>query len=153
MKKFKIFLVMAFTYMMIELVFRLFTEPSSINLIQTLSMGVCCGLSGLFADLLNEDEYDAPMFVDAMIASFFTTILEYIFGYVLNIKLGLNIWDYSNMPFNLDGQICLTYSIAWTFLMPFAFWLGDHYRHNSLGEESNTTLLNYYKAFFTGRNV
>lgn len=151
MKLFKIFMVMAFAYMTIEFVFRLFTDVSSINLIQTLSMGICGGLSGLFADLLNEDKYDAPMIVDAMIASLFTTVLEYIFGYILNIKLGLNVWDYSNMPFNVDGQICLTYSIAWTLLIPFAFWLGDHYRHNKLGEESNSTLLIYYKNFFTGK--
>ncbi len=153
MKKFKIFMVMAVAYMIIEAVFRLCTDPSSISLIQTLSMGVCGGLSGLFADLLNEDGWNAPMFVDVIIASLFTTSLEYAFGYVLNIKLGLNIWDYSNMPFNLNGQICLTYSIGWTLLMPFAFWLGDHYRHNELGEESNTTCLNYYKAFFTGKSV
>ena len=34
-------------------------------------------------------------------------------GLVLNRMLGFEIWDYSDVPFNLLGQVCLPYSLLW----------------------------------------
>ena len=44
------------------------------------------------------------------------TVLELFFGILLNVGLGLDIWDYSSFKFNIMGQICLEYSIIWFFL-------------------------------------
>ncbi len=41
------------------------------------------------------------------------TTLEFIVGYIVNIILKWNVWDYSNMPFNIMGQICLGFSTLW----------------------------------------
>lgn len=41
------------------------------------------------------------------------TGVEFAVGVVFNGLLGLNVWDYSNMPLNLLGQVCLPYSILW----------------------------------------
>ena len=41
------------------------------------------------------------------------TALEFLFGCVLNLRLGLGIWDYSDRPGNLLGQICPGFSLAW----------------------------------------
>ena len=38
---------------------------------------------------------------------------------------GSRSWDYSNVPFNLNGRICLLYSIFWGFLG--VWWIKDLY--------------------------
>lgn len=41
------------------------------------------------------------------------TGVEFAVGLVFNDLMGLNVWDYSSMPFNLMGQVCLPYSVLW----------------------------------------
>jgi len=41
------------------------------------------------------------------------TVIEWLFGIVVNVKLGWDVWDYSDNPLNLKGQICLYYSLLW----------------------------------------
>ena len=43
------------------------------------------------------------------------TILEYFTGEAMEALFHVRYWDYSNQPFNLNGHICLTSSIAWGF--------------------------------------
>lgn len=49
------------------------------------------------------------------------SVLEYITGYVLEKLFNMKWWDYSNVPFNIKGYICLKFSLCWgivgTFLM------------------------------------
>ena len=47
------------------------------------------------------------------LASLFITALEFMIGLVVNLIMGLNIWDYSKVPLNLLGQICLPFSGVW----------------------------------------
>lgn len=42
--------------------------------------------------------------------------LEYVCSFGQEMLLGSRSWDYSEMPFNLNGRICLLYSIFWGFL-------------------------------------
>lgn len=44
------------------------------------------------------------------------TTVELFMDIVYRDLLGVQIWDYSNQPFNLGGRICLPFSIAWGFL-------------------------------------
>ena len=41
------------------------------------------------------------------------TAVEFAVGCVVNLWLCMDVWNYSAMPFNLLGQICLTYSFLW----------------------------------------
>ena len=41
------------------------------------------------------------------------TGVELVAGLVLNIWMGLDIWDYSGMPGNLMGQICPQFAAVW----------------------------------------
>ncbi len=43
-------------------------------------------------------------------------IVEYILSYGLEAVYGLRFWDYYYLPFNINGRICLLYSIFWGFL-------------------------------------
>lgn len=42
--------------------------------------------------------------------------LEYVTGHAMERLFKMKYWDYSNNPFNLNGYVCLTNSIAWGFL-------------------------------------
>lgn len=51
------------------------------------------------------------------------------------VSAGVGIWDYSNMPFNIIGQICLPFTVAWYILSLLAIVLDDHLRYWIFGEE------------------
>lgn len=42
--------------------------------------------------------------------------VEYVCSWGQELVLGSRSWDYSSMPFNINGRICLLYSIFWGFL-------------------------------------
>lgn len=44
------------------------------------------------------------------------SITEYLVSWIGEMILHLKWWDYSNMPFNINGRICLLYAIFWGFL-------------------------------------
>lgn len=64
--------------------------------------------------------WECPLWLQAMACAALVTITEFAAGCVLNLWLGLDIWDYSDIPFNLLGQICLPFSLAW-WVLCFAF--------------------------------
>ena len=41
------------------------------------------------------------------------TALEYVTGAAMEVLFKVRYWDYSGKPFNLNGHICLTCSLAW----------------------------------------
>ncbi|MGO1469937.1 MAG: putative ABC transporter permease [Tissierella sp.] len=64
-----------------------------------------------------------------LIACITITILELIFGLILNSGLGLEVWDYSDLKYNFMGQISLLYTILWFFLSLPTIILYDYLRH------------------------
>ena len=56
-------------------------------------------------------------------------------GLVLNTCLGMAVWDYSTLPGNLWGQICLPFSALWALLAGFAVVLDDWLRYWMFGED------------------
>ena len=63
------------------------------------------------------------------------TFLEFCAGVILNLWLKLDIWDYSRIPFNLYGQICLPYAAVWFVLSAAAIVADDYLRYWLYGEE------------------
>ena len=108
-------------YMMIEIIYRGYTHWT---------MGILGGLCFISIGEINEfiDE-DMHVLLQAFIGAIIITALEFITGIIVNIKLGWNIWDYSNMPFNVMGQICLPFFFAWLFLGIVAIILDDFLRY------------------------
>ncbi len=49
------------------------------------------------------------------------TGMELFVGMIVNVRLHWNVWDYSTLPFNFRGQICLLYSFFWFLLCIPAF--------------------------------
>ncbi len=58
-----------------------------------------------------------------IIGAFMITAIEFTVGVFDNIIMGWRVWDYSDRPFNLLGQICPLFSIAWGLLCIPAFYL------------------------------
>lgn len=53
------------------------------------------------------------------------SVVEYGCSWVQELMFGTRSWDYSNMPFNINGRICLLYSIFWGILG--VFWIKTLY--------------------------
>ncbi|WP_042462988.1 putative ABC transporter permease [Neobacillus dielmonensis] len=52
------------------------------------------------------------------------TVVEYISGTLLGKLFNRQWWDYSDMPLQLHGHICLPYSVCWTLLsLLFVKWI------------------------------
>lgn len=122
-----LFCVGAGLYVSIELIYRGYSHWT---------MGILGGISFVSIGLINEVlSWDTPLTLQALIGSLIITFYELVFGIVLNIWLGLNIWDYSNLPFNILGQICLPFSVIWYFLSIIGICLDDFLRWNLFNEE------------------
>ena len=68
------------------------------------------GMGGIMLELLFHKWRDRPImtFVSSMILC---TGLEYLVGWYLELTWGVKWWDYSEMPLNLHGRICLMSSL------------------------------------------
>ena len=44
------------------------------------------------------------------------SVVEYLCSWGQEMLIGSRSWDYSSMPFNINGRICLLYSIFWGVL-------------------------------------
>lgn len=94
--------------------------------------GICFILIGLTNEYFS---FEMPLWKQQLISTVIITFMELIAGIILNIWLGLNIWDYSNLKCNLLGQITLQYSILWFFLSLPAIILDDYLRYWLFDEE------------------
>ena len=121
LKIFILFLIGGFIYVAIELGFRGHSHWTMFLL-----GGLCFILIG---GLNNYIPWEMSIIKQGVIGALIVTSLEFIFGLVLNLYLNLGIWDYSNMPFNILGQICLPFSIAWFFLSLVAIFVDDWLRY------------------------
>ncbi|PWM43031.1 MAG: hypothetical protein DBX47_07470 [Clostridiales bacterium] len=60
--------------------------------------------------------------ISCVVGGAIITTLEYLTGMLMNKRLKKNIWDYSKRKFNVNGQICLQYSLYWVLLSPAAIF-------------------------------
>lgn len=102
-----IFMFGAFVYGMIEIIWRGYTHPSMLLL-----GGIC--FSVIF--ILEGEIAHLNIFFRCLIYALIISASEFIFGVISNIWLKLDIWDYSNVPMNILGQICLPYTALWYLL-------------------------------------
>lgn len=105
-----IFAVGGIGYYLIEVLFRGHSHWT---------MGVCGGVCLVGIYIINRRLIALSYTLKAMICALLITTVEFAAGCILNIWLGLGIWDYSALPFNLLGQISLLFSAIW-FALSFA---------------------------------
>lgn len=115
-KEFFIFVIFGITYFMLEIIYRGYSHWTMI---------ILGGLVSVLIGLINEVTPKIKIPYQMLLGTIIITTLELVFGFILNIKLGLGIWDYSNLPLNLLGQICLPFSFLWFILSYFIIILDD----------------------------
>lgn len=122
-----LFLVGGFAYGCVELLFRGYSHISML-----VAGGICFILIGLINEVFS---WDMSVISQMVISCGIITAVEFITGVIVNLWLNLHVWDYSDKPYNLLGQICLLYSIIWFFLSLFAILMDDYLRYYLLKEE------------------
>ena len=85
---------------------------------QSFLYGPFCGIYGLGAVVMILCLHKFPrkyniLFVGGFIVG---SIVEYVISWFGEVVLGVKWWDYSNMPLNLNGRICVYFSVFWGFL-------------------------------------
>lgn len=86
-------------------------------------------------DLANEHlPWCTPLWQQALLGGLVISAAEWAAGVVLNLWLGMEIWDYSHLPFNLWGQISLGWSLVWVLTAGAGIVLFDWLRHWLYGE-------------------
>lgn len=102
-----IFLMGAVGYTALEILWRGYSHWS-----MTLTGGGCL----LAVHRMNRRHRGEPLLRRCALGSGIITAAEFGVGVLVNRVLGWNVWDYSRLPMNLLGQICLPYSLLWFLL-------------------------------------
>ena len=128
MKNVLLFLIGGVSYILVELLYRGYSHYS---------MFIVGGLCFVLIGLLNDGLFNWKMALNSQmtLSALIITILEFMAGIILNLGLGLDIWDYSDQPYNLYGQICLLYTCFWYLLSLPAILLDDLLRDKWFGED------------------
>ena len=88
------------------------------------------GLCGYIIGAINEFfPWEMPLWEQALIGASAVTVIEFIAGCILNLCLKLDVWDYSNLPFNIMGQVCLYFFFIWIFLVVLWIVVDDYLRY------------------------
>lgn len=129
LKQLFLFLVFGFVYFIIETIWK--------GHLTHWSMFVVAGIIGVLIGGINEYiPWEMPFFLQCGIGTVIATVIEGISGLILNVYLGLNIWDYSNVPFNFFyQQCCLPFCIAWFILSGACIIVDDYIRYKIFNEE------------------
>ncbi len=94
--------------------------------------GICFVLVG---GLNNWFSWEMSVLCQMAVSAVAITGIEFFAGLILNVWLGLGVWDYSNMPLNIMGQICLPFTLLWFLLSFVAIVLDDYLRWRWFGEK------------------
>lgn len=91
------------SYGLLEIMWRGYTHISML-----IAGGLCFWL------LVRITKIDCGFFVKSVIGGLCITVVEFISGCVVNLWLGLSVWDYSSMAMSFLGQVCLGFTLLWT---------------------------------------
>ena len=114
-------------YLIIELLWRGYSHWT---------MFILGGMCFLASGMINEFyDYTIPFVLQMFFGCIIITVLEFITGCIVNLQFGLNVWNYSDLPYNILGQICLPYMILWFFLSGACIIVDDWLRYVLFDED------------------
>ena len=111
-----VFMVGAAGYSIIEILWRGYTHWT-----MSLTGGICM----VWLYFINS-RIECNLWLKCILGCIAITCTEFLVGIVVNKILGWAIWDYSDIPFNFKGQICLLYSFLWFLLCFPIFGFCEH---------------------------
>ncbi len=112
-------------YVLLELIWRGWSHGSMFVV-----GGVCFLLIGSIDRVFPE----MPLLMQGVLGACLVTAMELISGLFLNRFLGLGVWDYSSLPYNFLGQVCMAYFFLWIVVSWAAVVLEDVLRSGLFGE-------------------
>jgi uncharacterized membrane protein len=115
------------TYCSLEVIFRGRSHWSMVVLAFILFL--------LIGSLNNLFPWEMSLAKQGIIGACMVTVLEFITGCIVNIWLGWNVWDYSNMSLNILGQVCLPFSLLWILLSIVCIIVDDYLRYLMFNEQ------------------
>ena len=104
---FGVFIAGAVIYSLIEILWRGRTHWT---------MAVTGGICLLLIHICNERHCDLDLLTRCSLSSLYITGVEFAAGLLLNVRLNMMIWDYSDKTLNVMGQICPEYWAYWYLL-------------------------------------
>lgn len=112
-----LFIVGFCIYITIEVCYRGYSYPL---------MGLCGGIILLMIDCINEKiSWDMDILLQGCIGSAIATLFELIIGSICLIYDFELMWDYTNVPFNFNGIICLPFSLIWIGISILGIFIAD----------------------------
>lgn len=137
-----LFLVGYCVYIAIEVTYRSESYPL---------MGIVSGIAVLLIDRLNDEiSWDLDLVLQASIFSAMITLFELVIGEISKHTSLLPVmWDYSNLPLNFDGVICLPFSLIWIMLGVVAIFTADAINYYVFED----TYTPYYNVFGIKRAI
>lgn len=122
-----LWIVFGSLYFIMEILFRGYSHWS---------MFITGGICGILLDLINEVlDWDTPLWKQMILGGLIITLIELLVGEILTRVFSLQVWDYSDLPLNFDGVICLSFSLLWCMISPVGIILGDYIRYYLFKEE------------------
>lgn len=127
------FFVYGFSGWFLEVIFMFVTTKKLIN--RGFLNGPICPIYGFGAVILVSTlQFAKGNIILLFIGGFLlASVLEYVASFVLEKVFNTKWWDYSDLPYNLRGRICLKFSVYWGILSvvllriihPFIKWVLD----------------------------
>lgn len=118
LKNIIMFIVGFCLYITIECCFRGYSFPL---------MGCCGGIAIVVLDKINDNiSWNIDLVVQSVYGANLITLMELIIGLIAKYTpIILVMWDYSNMPMNFMGVICVPFYFAWMALSIVAIFIAD----------------------------
>ena len=114
-------------YYILEILFRGFSHWS---------MFVLGGICMMFFSYQGQQvHWQDDFLLQVFRCSIFVTAAEFITGIIVNKWFALHVWDYSRMPFQLFGQICLPFMMLFACLCAVGIYLSANILYLLYGEE------------------
>ena len=105
MEEIVVFALGGIAYGLLELLWRGWTHWT---------MPICGGICFLIMYVISK--LNIPLIRKWILSAAGIVTVEFYTGCLVNLAFGWNVWDYSDMPHNLLGQICLRFSLMWLAL-------------------------------------
>lgn len=115
-----VFLIGGLSYGLIEILYRGYTHWSMV-----LTGGAVILTFYYLIPLL----FQIPLWASALLGAAIITAYEFAIGCIVNLWLKMGVWDYTDCPGNILGQICPQFSGCW-FLLCLAFFSFVKYNKN-----------------------
>lgn len=111
------FIIYSILGYIIETIFGLLTL-GVIESRQSFLYGPFCGIYGIGATIMIVGMQKVPKTYNWLFVAGFIlgTVTEYTISVISKKIAGVTWWDYSSMPLNINGRVCLLYSIFWGLL-------------------------------------